>query len=43
MQVNKYDIIELRRTIRELKEKKQIKDIDILRYIYKTLGYLLEK
>lgn len=41
--MNKFEIIELRKTIRELKEKKLISDIEILRYVYKTLGYYIKK
>ena len=41
--MDKYEIIELRKTIRELKERNIISDIEILKYVYKTLGYYLNK
>ncbi len=42
-EIFKYDIIELRRSITDLKNQKNITDVEILRYVYKTLGYMLNK
>ena len=37
----KLAIIDLRMAIRDLKEKKQVSDVEILRYVYKRLNELL--
>lgn len=37
----KFGIIELRMTIRTMKEQKNVSDVEILRYTYKRLNELL--
>ena len=38
----KMDLIQLRASIREMKESKVMTDLDILRYVYTQLGNILK-